>query len=240
MGRGGSSPLQLLNNNNNNGRHPHLPFHPYAQPHSSYFKYLTPPAGNLHNPVTSLPLFHLRSIVVRDKEKQVRFSFADLRNHKAKFDNTQNSTLPIPTPTDELLPPPYRTTTRSAEGPHLRGQMGPHGAAAADGERVGVPGGDPGHAHQDVDGACGRRVMCFGGGGWWCMLVRLSIFDRSIITTTTRRAAPHTQAHDTAIKCMQWSHNGNFMLTGARNGVVKYWARLNAVSAFDLQCVLFL
>ena len=37
---------------------------------------------------------------------------------------------------------------------------------------------------------------------------------------------------------MQWSHNGNFMLTGARNGVVKYWARLNAVSAFDLQCVL--
>ena len=36
---------------------------------------------------------------------------------------------------------------------------------------------------------------------------------------------------------MQWSHNGNFMLTGARNGVVKYWARLNAVSAFDLQCV---
>jgi len=34
---------------------------------------------------------------------------------------------------------------------------------------------------------------------------------------------------------MQWSHNGNFMLTGARNGVIKYWARLNAVSAFDLQ-----
>jgi len=43
---------------------------PLLQPHSSYFKYLTPPAANLHNPISSLPLFHLRSIVIRDKEKQ--------------------------------------------------------------------------------------------------------------------------------------------------------------------------
>jgi hypothetical protein len=50
----------------------HTHTHPYKtqQPHSSYFKYLTPPAANLHNPITSLPTFHLRSIVIRDKEKQ--------------------------------------------------------------------------------------------------------------------------------------------------------------------------
>jgi len=48
---------------------PSLPL-PYPKPHSSYFKYLTPPAANLHNPISSLPLFHLRSIVIRDKEKQ--------------------------------------------------------------------------------------------------------------------------------------------------------------------------
>lgn len=36
---------------------------------------------------------------------------------------------------------------------------------------------------------------------------------------------------------MTWSSNGNFMLTGSRNGIVKYWAKLNSVSAFDLKYV---
>lgn len=50
----------------------HMHVHLKRQPHSSYFKYLGPPAAYLHNPIASLPLFHLRSIIIRDKEKQVR------------------------------------------------------------------------------------------------------------------------------------------------------------------------
>jgi WD40 repeat protein len=121
-------------------------------------------------------------------------------------------------------------------------------------------GGDPGHAHQDVWMV--RAFLCvvlFLILFWSvCMCVCVGGLVRLfglITTATTTHFSPHTplfffhlpnpphthththKAHDTAIKCMQWSHNGNFMLTGARNGVVKYWARLNAVSAFDLRCV---
>ncbi|EWM28479.1 isoform a, partial [Nannochloropsis gaditana] len=122
---------------------------PVIQPHSSYFKYLTPPAANLHNPVSSLPLFHLRSIVIRDKEKQ--------------------------------------------KGP------------------IFVASWDP----------TGRRLLTGSESGY------VVVIQGTPIKTW--------MAHDNAIKCMKWSGNGNFMLTGARNGIIKYWARLNSVAAFDLR-----
>ncbi|GAB5030661.1 wd40 repeat-containing protein [Nannochloropsis oceanica] len=122
---------------------------PVIQPHSSYFKYLTPPAANLHNPISSLPLFHLRSIVIRDKEKQKGPIFV------AKWDPT------------------------------------------------------------------GRRLLTGSESGY------VVVIQGTPIKTW--------MAHDNAIKCMQWSANGNFMLTGARNGIIKYWARLNSVSAYDLK-----
>lgn len=31
------------------------------------------------------------------------------------------------------------------------------------------------------------------------------------------------QAHDTAIRAMTWSHNGNFLVTGDHSGTIKYW-----------------
>lgn len=41
------------------------------QPQSDYFKYMMPPAAELHAPINSLPLHHLRTIIVRDKRKEV-------------------------------------------------------------------------------------------------------------------------------------------------------------------------
>jgi polyadenylation factor subunit 2 len=31
------------------------------------------------------------------------------------------------------------------------------------------------------------------------------------------------QAHDTAIRCMQWSHNDTWMISGEDSGIIKYW-----------------
>jgi polyadenylation factor subunit 2 len=31
------------------------------------------------------------------------------------------------------------------------------------------------------------------------------------------------QAHDTAIRCMRWSHNDTWMISGEDSGIIKYW-----------------
>ena len=31
------------------------------------------------------------------------------------------------------------------------------------------------------------------------------------------------QAHDTAIRCMKWSHNDTWMISGEDSGTIKYW-----------------
>lgn len=31
------------------------------------------------------------------------------------------------------------------------------------------------------------------------------------------------QAHDTAVRSMVWSRNGNFMVSGDHGGVIKFW-----------------
>jgi polyadenylation factor subunit 2 len=31
------------------------------------------------------------------------------------------------------------------------------------------------------------------------------------------------QAHDEAIRCLQWSHNGDWLLSGDTTGIIKYW-----------------
>jgi len=41
------------------------------------------------------------------------------------------------------------------------------------------------------------------------------------------------QAHDSAVRAMEWSHNSQWMLTGDQGGYIKYWqSNMNNVKAF--------
>jgi len=43
------------------------------------------------------------------------------------------------------------------------------------------------------------------------------------------------QAHNSAVRCMVWSHNGNYLVSGDNSGTIKYWqsnmSELNRIQA---------
>jgi len=63
----------------------------------------------------------------------------------------------------------------------------------------------------------------------WTDLVHL----RSLMGTIVKQQS-HSQAHDTAIRSMEWSNNDQWMITGDHEGIVKYWqTNMNNVKAFS-------
>lgn len=45
---------------------------------------------------------------------------------------------------------------------------------------------------------------------------------------------PSAQAHDSSVRCMVWSHNDTWMVTGDHSGYVKYWqSNMNNVKMFQ-------
>ena len=42
------------------------------------------------------------------------------------------------------------------------------------------------------------------------------------------------QAHDDAVRCLKWSYNGDWLLSGDTTGIVKYWQpNMNNVKVLD-------
>jgi polyadenylation factor subunit 2 len=42
------------------------------------------------------------------------------------------------------------------------------------------------------------------------------------------------QAHDDAVRCLKWSENGDWLLSGDSTGIIKYWqSNMNNVKVLD-------